>query len=80
MCSQSVQSLQTSDNEKYRTHQLLKKIMTELENSRYLSESFIASINVVISDNEQDDVIISTQKKKWDSNYNKKHANSFTFL
>ena len=54
--------------------------MTELENSRYLLESFIASINVVISDNEKDDVIISTQKKKWDSNYNKKHANSFTFL
>ena len=73
-CSQSVQSLRTSDNPKFQTYQRLNKIIKELGKIRYLAPAFIASTNAVLSDDEQDDVITLLQKKKKESNYKKNHA------
>ena len=66
---QSIKSMQRTDQANYFKYYRLRKITTELENSKYLSEDFIASINAVISDNEQDDVKMSTKRKKEESKY-----------
>ena len=69
---QSIESLQRIDNAKYRTYQRLNKTIIELGNNRYLSQAFIASINAVISNDEQDDVITPTQRKKEEPKYKTK--------
>ena len=72
-CGQSIQSLKTLDQATYMKYYRVTKISTELEKSRYLSQVFIDSMNVVLFDNEQDDVITLPQREKEESNYKKNH-------
>ena len=72
-CGQSIESIQRTDHVKYRNYRQLNKINNQQKNDGYLTQASFASVNTLISGDEQDDTMLSMKSKKEDLNYKKNY-------